>query len=349
MFYSDYGSALLLGSLLTGIVPLGLLVLAIIAVATGRGEQDPTGRRGTAIYLSGVLFITLFLSLFAVYLAVDALTEAIGDDSAFDYYEDDYFYEELSEDELDELEQGDDDATTRAIGDGLEALLVAVPAVAVFVWHDRRLKRLRREPDFAGSPAERIDRAYLHATSFTAVLIVVVSVAVILPDILSLAAPGVTDPGESTGDVRDDAWRSLLPFLVLGAGAAMIFRRAWGKTPDGGRSRAIDDPPTSPTAPAGGTPWAPAPPVPAPAPAAPLAPRPAAPAPGTAAPQPGPAPQPPQPGPAPAPQAPPATDPSGTGPAATPPPSPVQPAQPGGLPGVPPRPVPGEAPRRRDF
>ena len=239
MFYED-GSGLAISLLLTGVVPLGLLVLAIIAVATGRGELDPTGRRGFAIYLAGVLFVTLFVAMFATFGAAEDLTGTIGDDDRdydydYDEYEGEIFDEEgfSVDDAFGRPDDRDDDQTTRAVGDALEGLLVALPAALVFLWHGRRRRGLLGEADFAGSPAERIDRAFLHATTFTAAIIVVVGVANVLPDLLHLVAPGLTEPGQDAGEVREDALRGALAFLVLTALGATVFTWAWRQTPDG--------------------------------------------------------------------------------------------------------------------
>lgn len=378
MFFEGFGSVFLLGMLLTGVVPLGLLVLAIIAVATGRGEEDTTGRRGFAIYLAGVLFITLFFSLFAVFLATESATEAVGDPPGAPYY--DYgFFDDF--DDFDEVPD-DDDQVVRALGDATEALLVAAPAVLVFLWHQRRRAALLAEPDFARSPAQRIDQAFLRAAGFVAVLIAVVALANVLTDLLQLALPGFTDPDAPDGDVREQAARSLVPFCVLLAGSALIFRWTWRQTPDGsapGRSTptpngpgpAVAGDPGNPTSPA----WAPAtvptaagptapgagpsPAAPSPAPAPTTAPAPAparrpAPAPNparpttppTSAPATGPAPVRSLPPTAPAPAAPsgPATAPA-PGPAT--PPNDPRPAPPPGPPPAspPPNPDPG-GPRR---
>jgi hypothetical protein len=377
VFYDSYSSVFLLGTLLTAVVPLGLLVLAIIAVATGRGEEDPTGRRGYAIYLAGVLFITLFFSLFAVYLAADAVSDAIGDPG---YAYDEFIpYDEFGE-ELDVPD--DDDQTTRALGDAVEALLVALPAVLVFVWHQRRRKGLLAEGGFAGSPAERIDRAFLHAAAFTAVLVAVVSLAMVLPNLLSLAVPGFTEPGDPASDVREQAAKELIPWAVLLLGGALIFRWAFRQTPDG-RPRPVAPGPQAPAdggaaawgptpapsapvapAPAGAAPGAPlqarpaatptaapgapvpaAPPV-APRPTPPVAPAPTAPPVQSAPPPVAPPAQPTPPAPSPAPAAP---QPAPPTPQPAPPTPQQQPATPPGLPGVPPRPTPGEGERPSAF
>lgn len=242
--FGEYASGYLLWSLLGGVVPLGLLVLAIIAVVTSRGEADPQGRRPMAIYLAGVLFVALFVAIFAVFSAVDGVSQAVGDDDGRVYNYDSEVLE-LGDGYLDEeyLEnggapfgfelEGDDERTTRAVGDGLEALLVALPAAGLFAWHLRLRQGLLDEDGFPGSPAARIDRAFLHATASTSVLLAVVGLANVLPDLLALAAPGLTDPGATSSTIRDDALRSLFPYLTLTLLTGASFVWAWRQTPDG--------------------------------------------------------------------------------------------------------------------
>lgn len=54
-----------------------------------------------------------------------------------------------------------------------------------------------------------------------------------LPDLLALVAPGLTDPGASSSDTRDDALRSFFPYLALTLLTGGAFVWAWRQTPDG--------------------------------------------------------------------------------------------------------------------
>src|SRR5207302_1522420 len=56
-----------------GIVPLGLIILLIVAVTGGRNEPDPEGERPAALYYAGVMFVALFTLLFAVFTVVASL------------------------------------------------------------------------------------------------------------------------------------------------------------------------------------------------------------------------------------------------------------------------------------
>jgi len=59
-------------------VPLGVLVLAVIILAAGRGEPDTTGRRAFAVYLAAVNFVAIFTLVFASFAAVLVALFALG-------------------------------------------------------------------------------------------------------------------------------------------------------------------------------------------------------------------------------------------------------------------------------
>jgi 1,4-dihydroxy-2-naphthoate octaprenyltransferase len=60
-------------------VPLGVLVLAVIILAAGRGEPDTTGRRAFAVYLGAVNFVAVFTLVFASFAAVQSLATLVVD------------------------------------------------------------------------------------------------------------------------------------------------------------------------------------------------------------------------------------------------------------------------------
>lgn len=71
-----YGQSplIFLFSSLFGIVPIGILVLAIVALLGGRGDPDPKGKRPYSIYLFGVIYLSLFTIVIASFLAITSLT-----------------------------------------------------------------------------------------------------------------------------------------------------------------------------------------------------------------------------------------------------------------------------------
>jgi small-conductance mechanosensitive channel len=108
------------------IVPLGVLVLAVIILATGRGEPDTTGRRAFAVYLGAVNFVAVFTLVFASFAAVQSLARLVVD-------------------------RADQDAAVRG---AVQAGLVVAAAVIVLVFHTRRRRQLRADSEFvAGAPA----------------------------------------------------------------------------------------------------------------------------------------------------------------------------------------------------
>jgi hypothetical protein len=233
-------------------VPLGLVVLGIVAVAGGRREEDVTGRRATAVYLGIVSFLALFAVLFAGTAAVGKVASLIvpAEDRAFDrdggwfgYAEEEgvFFddgdrrgrfdcsgadcdlYDPRVDDEL--LDEADDEAVRGAVWAGL----IFLPAAAALVFHRRRRRDLVDDVDFPGSPAWRADRVFLYVVCAVAVVTAVIASAAAVYDVFRIIAPDITSDDFSRRSEREAGLADLITMTVLTLGAAAIFFSHWSQ------------------------------------------------------------------------------------------------------------------------
>jgi hypothetical protein len=190
------------------VVPVGVLVLAVIILAAGRGEPDTTGRRAFTVYLSAVNFIAIFTLVFASFAAVQSLATLVVDGRS-------------------------EDAAVRG---AVQAGLIAGAAVVVLVFHARRRRELRAGAEFeAGGPAWRIDRAYLYAVCFVAVLVALFALGVGAYGAFRTLAPGVTEEAVTRHLERQEGVAQLVSQFWLGLTALYVFLRAWREAaPDTG-------------------------------------------------------------------------------------------------------------------
>ena len=181
-------------------VPLGVLVLAVIILAAGRGEPDTTGRRAFAVYLGAVNFVAVFTLVFASFATVQSLASLVVDGT-------------------------NEDAAVRG---AVQAGLIVGAAVIVLVFHTRRRRELRADTEFvAGVPAWRIDRAYLYAVCFVAVLVALFALGAGAYGGFRVLAPGVTGEFVSHHHERQEGVAQLIPQIWLGLAALYVFVRAW--------------------------------------------------------------------------------------------------------------------------
>ena len=197
---------------------VGVIVLAIVALA-GRSDADSRGERAYVLYLSLVSFIALFTVLFALTDLASTATEALVDGpeecvEPFDpaCLESGSFQTEVG-----------GELRTRSI---VNTAGVALAAGAVLLFHRRRSQALASDPGFPGSAGARTFTAYLYAVCFVAMATVLVAAAITLPALVRVVAPGLTALG-SSGAERDSALTDLVPALVAGGGAVVIYLFHW--------------------------------------------------------------------------------------------------------------------------
>lgn len=181
-------------------VPVGVLVLAVIILAAGRGEPDTTGRRAFAVYLAAVNFVAIFTLVFGSFAAVQSLADLVVDGRS-------------------------EDAAVRG---AVQAGLIVGAAVVVLVFHARRRRELQADDVFErGGPAWRIDRAYLYAVCFVAVLVALFALGVGAYGVFRTLAPGVTGVFTPRHLERQEGVAQLISLAWLGLAALYVFLRAW--------------------------------------------------------------------------------------------------------------------------
>jgi hypothetical protein len=217
-----------------------LLVAVILVLVAGRKEPDGALTRTQARYLAAICLVSLFVTLFAAFGTVRALTDLIVDKEGVEQSAD---LPESLEDVFEQLPNGggifdlpgssadelvDDDADYRL---AVQSLLLAVAAGLVFAFHDQRAHRLLPADRIDDSATGRVGRAYLYGIAFVAALVVLVALAKLGYGVFRVAAPGVT--GSGSDDVeRQRGIAELLSYAFLAGGGAFIFFRAWHWLPE---------------------------------------------------------------------------------------------------------------------
>ena len=224
------------------VLPSLLVVIALIAIFSGRSEPDPDQERPQAIYLSLVALVTLAVvlgSVFAVLGGLVGLTDKHSGSGYWSSYSSGCAYSFGSGDDSDtppRLEEGDDceyhedrgkanhDDDVRAIVYGLIVLAVAG---GVRRFHMGALRSLN---DRSSGPGRRVYQRYLYAACFLTVSLAIGTGTYALtriPSLVSTDTFGVSDHGE--------VLRSLALFGVFAVITMASFRGHWyrrtGATP----------------------------------------------------------------------------------------------------------------------
>jgi hypothetical protein len=194
------------------ILVLGVIVLAIGALATGRGDSDPDGRRPYALYLAGVAFIALLVSLGAFGVISSATVDAVHNDdgASLTTSGDDVFASSSSSSK---------DERTRTAVAGLITLGLALPLAW---WHQDRLRRLTNEPAVVGTAAWRTGQAYRYSVCFVTVLVALGAAATTGYAVFSAIAPGISGIGKRSNGVAD-----AITAILVGGAAAALFVLHW--------------------------------------------------------------------------------------------------------------------------
>lgn len=246
---------------IVAVVPIGLVVLGILVFASGR-EPDSSGRRPYAVYLCTVSFTAMFVALLAgfallsslVGLAIDTDDEEQslrsapaassisqagdpGGDSQivdppgeFEPPPGEYDYDDSGEfDDSEEFNYDDsgefmlnEDSEDAAVRDSVSSSLVLLAAGLLFIFHRRKLAELRSTPGYQGSPAGRVESAYMYATCFVAVIGLVGAAVVAAYGIFQIIAPGVAS-SYGVGARKD----GVTPLITAGALALATYLIAW--------------------------------------------------------------------------------------------------------------------------
>lgn len=206
------------------VLPIGLLVLVILVLAGGRGEVDDSGRRTYTLYLAVVSFIALFTAVIAFTTVVNAIMEKVVDEPQ----RGDRLEERAEESGFDlDIDVGTGgDENDQIAREAVQAGLIGTVALGVLWFHLRRRRDVVTPPDFTGSAAWRVDRAYLYAVCFTAVLIFLFASAVALYAVFRVIAPGVTGSGNDDLE-RQLGIQQLVTLGFLSTVVGYIYLAAW--------------------------------------------------------------------------------------------------------------------------
>jgi len=214
-----------------GIFVSGALIVAIIAVLFAGRSDDRPNARPAARYLGAVGLLTLFVSLFAAFGAVNALTDLIVDhESRYDSYNASY-------------DQGGDTGILLPVAPRLfdfstdpsnntnyaaavASGLVALTTGGIFFVHARARRRFMDGPNGKTESAVRVDRTYHYGRCFVAALVISVALTSVGFGLFELVAPGIAIGG-SAKVVRAEGISEMLSFGLLALAAVLVFLRSW--------------------------------------------------------------------------------------------------------------------------
>jgi hypothetical protein len=230
---------------LVAVAGIALIVAVILVLVAGRRDDDPAQTRTQARYLGSIMLVSLFVALFAFFGVARALTDLIVDkgDAVTSASDGTANFPKELRDILEQLPQSGSSQGGVASGDAIgrsddgdyraamQAGLLGVAALAVFVFHDRRGRRLVPADRFAEGGTARVARAALYGACFVAAVIALLAAAKGVYGIFRVIAPGIT--GNGSDDVeRQRGIAQLISFGLLSGASVFIFLRAWYWLPE---------------------------------------------------------------------------------------------------------------------
>jgi uncharacterized protein DUF5671 len=213
-----------------------LVAIAAVLVA-GRRANDPSGLRPAARYLSAICVLTLFVSLYAAFGTVQALTDLVVDHTArlketkaeanasandFSDFSGGVFLPVGTVIFDFSAEPNNDSNYAAAMASGLVALTTG----GIFFFHARWRRRLAGSAMEPGDAVERVDRAYHYGVCFVAAITAAVGAASAAFGIFEFVAPGVAIGGNAKV-VRAEGIAELAAFGTLALVSALVFRSSW--------------------------------------------------------------------------------------------------------------------------
>lgn len=216
-------------------IPLALLIGVVAILLVRRSGTGAAGDDGEARYVGTISLVTLFVALFAAFVAVSALTDLIVDHKARVRVQEQAFNEEtyigesggpggsilsLGFDFPTYTFNPENDANyDTAVASGLAALA----AGAVFVYHRRR--RIEILAARGASSVATVNRTYLQSVKAVAALTFALAAAAAAYGVWQIIAPGIS--GALDADVgRAEGVSALLSSGLLTGATALIFVRA---------------------------------------------------------------------------------------------------------------------------
>ena len=210
------------------LVPLGLILLIIVAVTGGRHEPDPDAERPAALYYAGVMFITVFIVLFSIFGIASSLLNLTTDDSAGPSFG----FEDESGQSFSDNAEDDEDWNT-----AVRALIAGGVAAGLYVFHNQRRRRRSW-----GAVAARVRRTYTYTVPFVAVIVALIAAIAALFALYEIIAPGVSQAGGTRGESGVE-FAQMLILTALAGGLALWHLQ---EAEPGAVSVTPDVPPTAP-------------------------------------------------------------------------------------------------------
>lgn len=233
---------------------IGLTVLAIVAVATGRGEPDPSGARAYAIYLTSITFLALFVSLVSGYQVVReiaglGIAEEAGLGGGVDFSgpssstDVGFVVCSTDPDGVGEVCHSSDsgfsneglgvartfripDADHFHIRQAVKIGAVGLLAAGLLLVHRKRLRELFATEPSPATPAGRIALVYNYVVSFSTALLALGGAAAAAYAIFRVGAPDVSAIGDPDVE-RDEGIVDLLANGALVVFSWWIFSTHW--------------------------------------------------------------------------------------------------------------------------
>ncbi|MDQ3957451.1 MAG: hypothetical protein M3273_03920 [Actinomycetota bacterium] len=201
---------------------LGVIVLAVVALAGGRGDAGRPGERAHVLYVSIVSFIAIFTILFAFLTVTMNVSKLLFEDAGQSPQRCVTTPTGTTCDLLPEENPFGDDADDAATTNAVNAAAIGAAAAAVLLIHRRKSQAMLSEIGFVESAGARTFVAYLYAVAFTAMLIVLVAGGLALFAVFRVSAPGVS--GFDADVERDAGITQLVSSGLLAIAAAFVYR-----------------------------------------------------------------------------------------------------------------------------
>ncbi len=218
-------------------LPLALLIGVFALLLVRRGGSGAGDDRGVR-YVSTISLVTLFVALFAAFVAVQAMTDLIVDhekraeinrqtfeSDAYAVYPGTGPGGPVSTLTIDPsyytLSPSNDANYNTAVASGL----AAIAAGAVFLYHRRRRMELLSARGAAGAGLDVVNRTYLQSVKAVAAFTFALAAAAALYGIWQLVAPGISGAIDA-GVGRAEGISAFLSSGLLAVVSALIFARA---------------------------------------------------------------------------------------------------------------------------